>query len=458
VAGLVAMIVAGLAGVPAVQAGDGGSGLGLAECIERALASNPSLVSARAEAEGAGAAVRLAERADGLQTSLGAQVLVQGPVPQVTLPDVGTITVMQSFAPKLELTFALPLDTSGAFRAARQEARAGREGALARYELTRDRVVFEVIRAYVSVLRAEDGLAAAESAVIAADEGLRVTQAQHDAGRATALSLESATNALAQTVQRRDATANRAAEARAALVAAIGEDIGGVALAPTYLEPDAAPDPLASIEQAEARRPELSAALADLKRAAAARQRADAEDRPEVSLFAGGTAQRPSLINEPLGARVGLSLTWSLFDSGREDAMVDQAEAGQEAAEGRLEGARDAIELEVQRSMLAMDDARRRREVVRALRSEAEGRLAEVSNLAEAGAATPLNVRQAEAALAEATFLEEDARHELSIAYATFVRATGGTEDIFMTAPAGARRQAPAEGPGAAAEVVGGRP
>jgi len=261
-----------------------------------------------------------------------------------------------------------------------------------------------------------------------------VTQARIAAGQATDLQAQRAETALARAREQLALAESRAAEARAALthvLGAPGTEVGALQI--VFLEPDSTPDPEQSIAQAEAARPELAAALADLRQAAARVRAADAADHPGWALTGGLKAQRASLIRAPFAATIGLGFTWPFGDSGRADALVDQAEAARDRADWAVADTADTVELQVQQSVLAIADARSRIDTAVTVRAEAEQVLADAEAAERRGASLPESTLRARASLAEAVAIERANRYALSVAYAGWARATGTTAEAFLT-------------------------
>jgi len=415
-----------------------GTPLTLEQCIDLALAHNPRLAAAAADVRAASAGVDLARSAGGLHASIGGQLAVQGPSPTIDLPGRPSVQVQPTVDPSLGVTFELPIDTSGELDASRDAARAGRDAATARLDQVRDQVVYEVIRAYLAVLQAETMLAPAEQALAATQEGARVEQLRQDEGMATPLDVRHALSALRRADERLSTTRTRRESAMAALRSALGCEIPADAtLVPTFLAPDHVPDPLESIAAAEARRPEMSVALAEIRRAAADLRSADAQDRVKLALTGGATAQSPSLITEPLSGRIGLGLSWPLLDHGREDALIGQAEARTDQTESAMAEMRDAIELQVQQSIVAMADADVRMQVCDDLVLEAETAAEDARQALRAGAITKAALLEAEARLADARAAKTLSKLDMSLAYAMYARATGRLTELFLapTAP-----------------------
>jgi len=407
----------------------------LAGCIDYALKHNPKLAMAHSAARAADAGIDLAKSAGGLHASLSGEVRGTAPTPMVQLPGEAPREVIPALDASLGLAVEVPLDTSHRLRSERHAARAGADAAWARYEQARDQLVFEVVRAFYAVLQADAFGDASAAAVAAAEESWRVAQARIAAGQATDLQAQHAETTLSRAREQSALAESRAADARAALASVLGSPGAPVeALQITFLEPDTTPDPEQSIAQAVAARPELAAALADLRQAAARMAAADAGDRPSWAISGGLRAQRASLIRVPFAATIGLGFTWPFGDNGRADALTDQAAAARDRADAALMDAGDAIELQVQQSILAIADARSRIDAAAMVRVEAEQALADAEAAERRGASLPEATLRARASLAEAVAIERASRYALSVAYAGWARATGTTAEAFLAA------------------------
>lgn len=407
----------------------------LAACIDRALEHSPKLAIAHAAARAADTGVDLARSAGGPHASLSGELRGTTPTPLVQLPGQEPREVIPALDASLGLAIEVPLDVSHRLRSERLAAQAGADAAWARYEQARDQLVFEVVRAYYGVLQADAFQDATSVAVEAAEESRRVTRARVAAGLANDLESQRAETALARAREQLALAESRAAEARAALSTVLGTPGAPVgALQIVFLEPDTTPDPEQSIAQAQAERPELAAALADLRQAASRLRAADAADRPGWALSGGVKAQRASLIRVPFAATIGLGFTWPFGDHGRADALVDQAEASRDGARSAVADAAATIELQVQQSLLAIADARSRIDSAVVVRAEAEQTLADAEAAERRGASLPEATLRARASLAEAVALERASRYALSVAYAAWARATGTTAEAFLAA------------------------
>ncbi|HQK95018.1 MAG TPA: TolC family protein [Armatimonadota bacterium] len=407
----------------------------LAACIDRALERSPRLALAHAAARAADTGVDLARSAGGLHAALSGEVRGTTPTPLVQIPGQEPREVIPALDASLGLAIEVPLDVGRRLRSERRAAQAGADAAWARYEQARDQLVFEVVRAYYGVLQADAFRDATAAAVDAAEESRRVTRARVAAGMANDLESQRADTALAKAREQLALAESRAAEARAALATVIGMPGAPVGeLQIVFLEPDRIPDPEESIARAQAERPELAAALADLRQAASRLRAADAADRPAWALSGGVKAQRASLIRVPFAATIGLGFTWPFGDHGRADALVDQAEASRDGARSAVADTAAAIELQVQQSVLAIADARSRIDSAMMVRTEAEQALAEAEAAERRGASLPMGTLRARASLAEAVALERASRYALSVAYAAWARSTGATAEVFLTA------------------------
>lgn len=407
--------------------------LTLEQSIEVALQQNPRLAAAAAELRAAAAGEPLAASATGLHAALNSTVRYQGPVAKIAIPNVPPIAVAPALDPSIGVTFELPLDTSGRLQAGREQAAAATDLAAAQYEQARDQLVYEVIRSFYAVLSAQQAEAAAQTGLTAAEEAARVQRARRAAAQATPLAVQRAENDLTRAEERLSDAGDRRHDAEATFNTALARPTtDAVALEVTFLRPDRVPDPLESIAQAEAARPELAASWAALREAAAALRAAAAANQPSLEITGGALAQRGAFTREPLSGQIALGFSWPFAERGRGEALTHQAEASRDSAQQSVLDTRAAVELQVQQAILAMNDAQLRIDVATDSRLVAERALADTRRARDAGMATRGAVLDAEANLAQAVATERAARYDLSVAYAAWARATGRIAGVFL--------------------------
>lgn len=287
--------------------------------------------------------------------------------------------------------------------------------------------------AYLSVLEAEQNVAAAEADVQLAERLLELARNRREAGVATGVDVARAETRLAgQRVRLAQARA-QLDTARLNLLRVIGAPLSAELELADRLKftPEALPDPAKAIEQALAERSDLKAAQEQLRAAEAEYGAALGGWMPSVSFFGdyGSSGLRPNELNLPTRS-VGLRIDVPIFNGGRTRAEMQLAAARRRQAQAQYEDLRAAVEREVRE---ALDHLAVRAEQVRAAESAlrlAERELEMAQDRFRNGVADNVEVLQAQTAL-------ENARKDwvASLALYNMARlnlavATGRAEDF----------------------------
>lgn len=226
---------------------------------------------------------------------------------------------------------ALPLELGGK-RSARigvadaQTARARLDLAAARAEL-----VFQVTRAFIAAVAADQRLAVARDQLGIAGEGLRAAQVRVRAGRASPLEAQRAELVQVNAANGADQAARAAALARDNLALLTGRAPGAIAGGWFGDTGSAGPRPPASVEGTLS----LAAAEAEVATANAQVRLARSQRVPDLTLRAG--ARRFEATND-IAAVFGVSIPLPVFNDGR--AAVDAAAAQRTQAEALRRAAR----------------------------------------------------------------------------------------------------------------------
>jgi len=433
---LVALL--GLAAVPAVARSQT-----LDQCLALAREHAPRLRVAGAGVSRAQAAVREARAALSPTLRLGAGYTRSNEAPKFVIPAPGagaTQTIKTGSADALDVrTDALwPLTTGGRDRALVRAAESARAQSMHDRARAEADLTLRVSQAYYRELAARRLAAAAEETIASAQAHRATSAARVRAGVAPRLDSLQAQVDLAQ----RSTALVRAREALRLARIELETEVG-TRLPPDgeLVEPDAPPPTLPDSADAVARalreRPEIASFDEALRESAARLAAARAGRRPQVNLSA--TAQYaapnrnesywntedPGLKTYRLFAAVGL--TMPIFDGGRVGASVDAVAADASALAARREEAQLAVQREVER---ALGDAR----VALTLWQSDGSRVSaarEALRLANAGykggSVTGTQVRDAEAALADARAEEAQSLMDYWSARAALDHAVGAT-------------------------------
>lgn len=313
---------------------------------------------------------------------------------------------------------------------------AGRHGATAAAHAERQAlqlVTAATALAYLTVLEAEQNVAAAEADVQLAERLLELARSRREAGVATGVDVARAETRLAgQRVRLAQARA-QLDTARLNLLRVIGGPLSAELELADRLKftPEAPPDTAKAVEQALADRADLRAAREQLRAAEAEYGAALGGWMPSLSFFGdyGSSGLRPNELNLPTRS-VGIRIDVPIFNGGRTRAEMQLAAARKREAQAQYEDLRAAIEKEVRE---ALDHLAVRTEQVRAAESAlrlAERELELAQDRFRNGLADNVEVVQAQTAL-------ENARKDwiASLALYNMARlnlavATGHAEDF----------------------------
>ena len=415
----------------------------LEECLELARQHAPALRAAEAGVSRAEQAVREARAALRPSLRLGAS-LVQNSEPQRAVfpipgaPAAPVIKLGSATAMDLRTDAQITLYSGGRDRALVRAAEAAGAGQVHGRAQAEADLVLRLSQAFYRALAAQRLEYAALEALTSARAHLGTSAARVRAGVAPRLDSLQARVDLGQ----RTAAWVRAAEAvqvaHTELETAIGAPLDSTReLVEPARQVRELPPAQEAVRQARGQRPELAAYDQALRENRLRLEAARAAHRPQVSLSA--TAQylgpnrdedywdidHPGLKTYKLFAAVGLSMP--LFDGGLAEARAGEIAADGTALEARRRDAELAIRREVER---ALSDAR----VALTLWQSDSSRVAaarEAVRLAAAsykgGTATGTDVRDAEAALADARAEEAQSLMDYGIALASLDHAIGTT-------------------------------
>jgi outer membrane protein TolC len=367
-----------------------GAAVSFAEAVSRALANNAFVVAAR---HGWASATRNAENARGfyLPSLVLEERFVRTNVPaeafafrmnqeRLLASDFADVDNFNKPPPindfVTSLTLEQPLFAPKAWLGYRI---AGREAEAAGMDAarTKEETVHRVLSAYLDALTAKEFLRVADQGVSDAGEHLRIAEAQEKAGTGLASESLRARVFLARAESGLVVAQSRLALARTALGLAMGEERGTRVDAADPLPP--LPDP----GSLEARIAAVGANRLDLRAFSARVANAESSVTLERSGYlptvgAMGAWQIDSH-DGPFSPdnrtwKVGVGLSWTLFDGLRREAAVGRAAEERGKAKAEYRGAGDRAAFEVTRAYLSVEEATRRAEIARAaLAAAAEG-------------------------------------------------------------------------------------
>jgi outer membrane protein TolC len=303
------------------------------------------------------------------------------------------------------------------------QSAAGSDLAAARNEL-----VFAAAEAYYRLLQARNFLEVANEAVAQVEEHLRIVRARFDA--------DTAMQSDVLTVQLRYAEvreARIAAENQLILAWAILRNVTGGDIRPQPLPPNIPAAPWSAridglqqaIAEAIYHRPELHAINGRGQAAGEDVRRAEAGKRPAVDLLADYDVFSGDLSQANDSYFMGLVLQWNLFDAGRTASDVCRATARLRELQAEQRRLILDIELEVQRAMLGVRDAKERSEVAKCAIAQARQNLHEVEVHYQSDMSTTAQLMDAQLSLSQARVRQTTAEADLQICAAALERAMG---------------------------------
>ncbi|KPV41048.1 hypothetical protein AN478_03740 [Thiohalorhabdus denitrificans] len=325
------------------------------------------------------------------------------------------------------LVLRQPLYRGGATSAEVRRARSNREAMSRQLDQTRLDVALGATKAFLRVQLAEARVAVTEEALKAAREHLRIAENRLETGAAMRGDMLQARTRVSELEEQLLAHRNGVAVAKSALNERLGRDLD----APVNLDrdlgedlPAKAPGLDALVERAIAKRPAIAATEAQLGAARAGVDAATAELLPHVNLEARLEDHRASTADQSWLA--GVRMDWRLFGGGRW-ASRDAAEAERYAARARLTDIRRKVRLEVKRARLDLDTARRRLDTVGHAVASARESLRTNTDRYRQGAATMVEVLDAQLARQQARLRQVEAFYDLRLSHARLQKAVGQT-------------------------------
>lgn len=355
------------------------------------------------------------------------------------------------------LSYTQLLRPLGETRVQLDQARLAPAAARAQEALDRAQLLRDVENAYLSVLEAQATVDWARLLERNAQEASRVVQDRIAAGVATELDGLAAEAGALQARQARQAAEDGLQLAWDALYQVMGLPRPQALPALEPLDKPPAEALLVGIDmadlqaQARAGRPEMVQARLGLEQSRLQLEQARLQRRPRLSLEASYTPEGsqeslnlslddraalqatltrmesdyPQMLQGPESWKVGLQVTWNLLDGGANSAAVREAEEAVTQAELTLQQLEAAITLELAQHQTALTQALLKLASADRSVTEAAGRHAQIQVQAHEGAATKLQVWEAEATWAHARLEQVQALAELVRARTRLAIAAG---------------------------------
>ncbi|HEX9532327.1 MAG TPA: TolC family protein, partial [bacterium] len=258
------------------------------------------------------------------------------------------------------LNVTYPLSTGGRLEAQVAFAQANLEGAQATYDRTRQQLVFGARQLYLQGLLAVENVAAAQRALNAANESLRVARARFSAGAASQFDVLQAEVAVANAEQTMVQARAGGATAQASLNATLNLPQDTSLDLTDTLTPRPVTTTLdAAIVQGLRDRPDLLALRSRIVAAQAGIDLASSGSQPTVGLGAGyGVSNASGQAPFVYGSwSVTLSATMAVFDGGITEAKVREARYQVDQLKTREAQTMQQVELDVRLAWLGLEQA-----------------------------------------------------------------------------------------------------
>jgi outer membrane protein len=324
-------------------------------------------------------------------------------------------------------TVTIPLFTGGRITSSIAAADARGRGAGAQVTVAEADLKLAVADAYVGVLRARKALAVAQSNVSsleALDSDVSSMFERELVPRNDMLSVQVA---LADARQGELRAANDAEVALAIYNRRLGEPMDRAAdLVDGVPAPPELPASLAQlIEQALARRTELTAMDAQAEAYAQMARTERARVMPQVALTGGyHYLENQFLDDEEFGA-AGIGFQWSLFDGGQSRKRAAAMQRSGRAIEQQREDTASLIALQVRQAWLGAEEARQRGEVSAHAAEQAEESLRIARERYGAGLGTQTQLLEAETLRVQALSNRDNAKLDAGLARLRLARVVG---------------------------------
>jgi outer membrane protein len=430
----------GLLALPSVLSGQGaGQPLTIDDAVRQALLRNPEILVAQAQLD------ELKGKITEVRSGAFPQIEMQGFGLRLRDPSVLNTASFDQLPPEFRsalvprpanlfdagVTLRQPIFTAGKIGTAVKlavESQREREAAL---EAARQRVVFKVFQAFHDLLLAQENLLVVRETARQRQQHLEQARNRFSLGVATEVDVLRSQVNLANTRPELIRAENRLRMARSALNSLIVVDLDAPTVISGKLQYENWESPPAEELQRRAAeaRPEVLVARRQVDEARLALSLAHAENKLSVDMESsfGISARDVKNLYQSDYARwnVRVNFKLPLYDSGRKAGLIVQAQARMSAAQHALSQLMNYVNLEIK---AAQDDLQSSAQSVEAARvnvSQAEKVLSMMQANYQYGAATTLDVVDAEAALTMARNAVLMATYEFQLAKARLRLASG---------------------------------
>ncbi len=415
---------------------DSSKSLSLEQAIAIAIANNKSIPVAKQVVVKSKEQVRAAKAGDNPQLKLQGNYIWQGPTVELELPNQNEgdpptkVKISQPIQKGASATLTNVIDAFGQVRLGVSIAEY--QQAIAELELAKtiDQLTLQVKQAYYDVLRAEAQKEVAVLSLEAANQHLRIAEAQFKAGTVAQFDVTRAQVEVANKKQNLIAVDNAVKLAKSVLNNVMGIDVNtqyDIQKVEVPVTRDIS-EALVSVntEKAYTSRPEVLASQIGITLAEKAVELNKRGLWPTLI----GTAQgvwngSATAFASETSWNAGLVLSFPIWDGGITKSKVNQARSDLEIAKAQAEQLKLVVALEVRSAILRLiETSERVATAAENIREAKEAlRLAQVRY--EAGISTAVEVTDAEVALTLARLNEVNANYEYRLALAQLERAIG---------------------------------
>ncbi len=330
----------------------------------------------------------------------------------------------------VSVTGTLVLYDNGRTQIAIDQARANLTAAQATLQQTGQDVALAASTAFFSVLKAQQ-LATVRAAQLEKAQGqLQQSQAQVRAGTAAEADVIQAQAQVAQAQVDLLAARSQIETTKGTLRSVLAIDL----FAPIDVQDPATQPPAialtadAAVREAEANRPEIAKAAADVQASTALLALAYASTGFQISFGLNGgyvvTSTTPGLSNTTSWALTA-TVSFPLFDGGKGEAQIKEAQANLRAAQAKAEAVHLSIRQDAYQAMLTAVQARANVDATAVAQTAAAAALQVAEGRYRAGVGTILEVTTARALAAQAEVNAITARYDQLAALATLRHALG---------------------------------
>ena len=428
----VAVILLGAAAPMARLLAQTSDTLTLPHAIELALANAPTLDQAKAVLQASEAHTRLVENASSLRIDGGASYTRIDPVPTVTLPLNGK-DVTFGFAPNDNYEAAISIQKVlydfGAQDARVAATRSLESGAKDNLEQIRTSLAYQTALAYCSLSVIDESVRLQIVQRTILEQSIGIASERERLGAATNLEELNTRVRIAQIESQiadlQDSREKQEAQLRR-LMGWGSRDRVLVSSNLSIAESDANADAL--VEQALTHRPELVVAHDQEASAKLQVESAKASDRPYIAANVQGGVKDgyfPNLTDPKINWAGTVRLAVPLFNGGRSDIQVEEAEANLHAAQSHTLELERSIGLEVQQAMADVRAAKKKLSLVEAQIAQATRALKLTTTRYKNGAATNLEFLTAQSSLEQSETTQVTAKFAYEYSELQLQRALG---------------------------------